>query len=512
MFKRLLYIVYCFSLLSFSNLVISQKIHYTTIDKDEPRSSNFEIIGKLKNNYLIYKSYRNNFFINVYNTKMELVEKNDLSFLPDKLLGASFVTYKDFSYMFYQYQKRGVMYSMAVKLDETGKNIGDPIELDTTSMNYTPNNIYSILVSEDKQKIASIKVNNRNDNEHILKTVLFDVALNQVQQNFVPIAMPDRNDFLYGFQIDNDGDIAFLRAVGSAQQNNIYKLSLIIKPANNHNIVTQDIKVNKLYLDDISIKVNNINKTFLVSSFYSSQRRGNIDGIFCFLWDKVNAKTLMNNTGVFSEELRAEAKGNNSTKAAFNDYYLRNIIFKLDGGFIVIAESVYTSSRSGGMNSRWDYLNNANNWGGVNGGFYAYDNIRYGSPWYPWGSYGSYNNITRYYADNILMISYDSATQIQWTNVIAKSQYDDDTDNLLGYSLINTGENLRFLFNVQERRNWVLNEQALSENGQVNRSPTLKGLENNYEFLPRYAKQVSAKQIIVPCLYRGYVCFAKISL
>jgi hypothetical protein len=46
----------------------------------------------------------------------------------------------------------------------------------------------------------------------------------------------------------------------------------------------------------------------------------------------------------------------------------------------------------------------------------------------------------------------------------------------------------------------------------VHRNPTLHNLDRGYDFMPRYAKQVSAHQLIVPCQYRNYVCFAKIDL
>ena len=50
----------------------------------------------------------------------------------------------------------------------------------------------------------------------------------------------------------------------------------------------------------------------------------------------------------------------------------------------------------------------------------------------------------------------------------------------------------------------------ISPDGKMNRNPTLKNLDKGYEFMPKYGKQVSAKQIIIPCLYRNYICFAKI--
>ncbi|MEI9911941.1 MAG: hypothetical protein WDO71_21230 [Bacteroidota bacterium] len=61
-----------------------------------------------------------------------------------------------------------------------------------------------------------------------------------------------------------------------------------------------------------------------------------------------------------------------------------------------------------------------------------------------------------------------------------------------------------------ERRTQLLNDFSITPDGKINRSPTLKNLDKGYEFMPKYAKQVSLKQIIVPCVYRNYICFAKI--
>lgn len=148
--------------------------------------------------------------------------------------------------------------------------------------------------------------------------------------------------------------------------------------------------------------------------------------------------------------------------------------------------------------------------GGAGNGFYTYGSgfgTGYNNPWNRWNSF---SNVTRYYADNIAIISYDSAAKVEWTNIIAKSQYDDNSDDLLGYAMANTGESIHFLFNVQEKRNLILTDQFINSTGQVTRNPTLKNLDKGYDFMPRHAKQVGSRQIIVPCQYRNYICFAKI--
>ena len=123
-----------------------------------------------------------------------------------------------------------------------------------------------------------------------------------------------------------------------------------------------------------------------------------------------------------------------------------------------------------------------------------------------------YNNSgqVRYYYENIVVLDLDNTGNLVWSNVVHKSQFDDDNDNFLSYGIMLTGGELHFLFNELERRNQLINDQTVSADGEITRNPPLRSLDRGYEFMPRYAKQVSSYQIIVPCMYRNYICFAKI--
>jgi len=120
------------------------------------------------------------------------------------------------------------------------------------------------------------------------------------------------------------------------------------------------------------------------------------------------------------------------------------------------------------------------------------------------------NQAVRYHADNIAVLSFDNKGKLEWNNVMGKTQYDDESDDLLSYQLVNTGREVHFLFNQQERRNNLLSDYSINPDGVMTRSPTLKNLDKGYEFMPKYGKQVSSRQMIVPCLYRNYICFGKI--
>ncbi len=492
-------------------MLSAQKIIYSEPDRDDPRLLNFEVLGKVNGKVLVYKSYRDQHYIVSFDTDMKPVEKTRLDFINYRVLSTDFIQYAGYVYMIYQYQKKSSIFCMAVKLDALGKKTGGPVLLDSTdNMNYTSasgNKIYSFINSEDKQQIMVFKINTRNDKVHVLTTCLFNKDLSLQKKSRLNISMPQRNDFLSEFTLDNDGDLVCVRASGTSSNDNINKISLITKPALSDNYTSTDLKLNNIYLDDIRIKTDNLNKHYLITSFVSKSRRGNIEGLYYTLWDKQQNKEILNATTVFSDEFREDAKGDGSLKMAFNDFFLKNIILRKDGGFIIISESAYTSSRGNTLN-RWDYLYGSPYWSPVD--YYTWNSPVGYYPWWRSNMYNNANTLTRYFADNIAVISFAPNGKMEWSNVLRKSQYDDNTDNYIGFGVFNTGEKLRFIFNVQEKRDMILTDQGMLPSGQVDRNPTYKNLDKGYDFMPRHAKQIGARQAIVPCQYRGFTCFAKI--
>jgi hypothetical protein len=503
--KRAFYIIItCLTLFSINTS--AQKITYSEPDKDDGRQLNFEIIGKIGSNVLIYKNYRDDHYIATYDQQMVMTQKEKLEKMPDKMINADFINYPDHAYMIYQYQRKSIVYCMGLKIGADGKAVGEPVQMDTTHINFwASNKLYNVLVSEDKQKIGVFKLNTKNEKNHVVTTVVFSKDLDSLAKHRIAIPMPDRYDYLTEFTIDNDGDRAFLKASSSSQNDNITKLKLLIKSLNAESVSENNIELKNIYLDDIRMKVDNANGKYLITSFYSKTKRGNIDGVYSYLWNKKIGSNVAANGIVFNDELRSDAKGDNNTKTAFNDYFLRNIVMRQDGGYIVTAESIYSSSRGGNPYSRWDY---------VTGSPYAGEFVPVGvNPYnYPWWRTRGFSQTTRYYADNVLVLSFNNAGDLEWSNVVRKSQYDDNNDMFLGYSMNNTGNELHFLYNLQEKRTLILSDQSIEPGGQLTRKPTLKNLDKGYDFMPRYGKQIGSKTIIFPCQYRSYICFAKVEL
>ena len=486
--------------------VYSQQINYSQPESNDIRSLNFEIIGKISNNFLVYKYIRNSNEISVYDNSMKLLDKIDLRFMPDKTLNVDFVAYPDFAWLIYQFQKRNVIHCMAVKINGEGKLLTDPVELDTTQLSFfSDNKIYSTIHSEDKSKIMIYKIQKKND-RYNFTTLLFNDSLQLLHKSRIPTNFEDKKDIFSDFFVDNLGNFVFTRGNRSSSRDFIQELDLITKHPDTDNFNINRLDLSDKFLDEIKLKVDNVNQHYIINSLYYVKRRGNVEGLYIAVWDEGNKKLVSQYFAEFNDSIRAVAKTEGSNKVALNDFFIRDVILKKDGGYILTAEDYYTQSRSSPWN-RYDYL-----YGGYPS-FYSPYYYNYYSP-YSYGYYGRpgyYNNSqARYYYNNILILNMDNTGKLEWSNVIHKSQYDDDNDNFLSYVIMLTGGKLHFLFNELERRNQLLNDQTVSASGDVTRNPPLKNLDRGYQFMPRYAKQVSATQIIVPCVYRNYICFAKI--
>jgi hypothetical protein len=503
----------------------AQQLVFSEPEKDDARNLNFEILGKIGGNILIYKNTRDLHQMSVYDMDMKMVGKLKMDYLNEKgrVLSTDFIQYSDYVLLLYQFQNKNIVYAMAVKIDGNGKKIGDPLVLDTTSnINFNADNkIYTFINSEDKQKIAAFKISTKNEKEHAVISCLFDKSLSLLEKVRVPISMPEKNDFLGEFGLANNGNLVCLRQSGTGQNDNINKVSLLVKPMGAINFKLSNLPISKLYLDDTRVKIDNRNGHCIITSFFSKIRRGNIDGLYYTLWDINGDKELLNATTTFSEEYRSDVRADGQLKMAFNDFYLKNLVLRKDGGFMIIAESAYVSNRGSTLN-RWDYMNGNPFYNPFGGGFYG-NSFNYfqmngaNSLYYPWGGVNNMgmmnnmgNNVNRYYADNVAIISFEPDGKMEWSNVIRKTQYDDNTDNYIGYGIVNSGDQIHFLFNLQEKRSNILTDQSMSPSGQIDRNPTIKNLDKGYDFMPRHIKQIGLRQAVLPCMYRGYTCFAKV--
>jgi hypothetical protein len=501
---RIRYIVQICVLALCSTVANAQKITYSEPERDDYKTTEFEIIGRMGGNILVYKADRGEYHISVYDNAMQLKDRVKLEFLPKKLISVDFVAYADKAFMIYQFQRKDAVYSFAAQVNPDGVFTTTAVMVDSTRIgNFSKENkIYSVEVSEDKSRILVYKINQDKENDNVFYTFLYDSSFNLLNNSRVSLPMEGKRQFLSNFQLNNDGDLVFTRLERTSNRDYIVNGDVVIKRAVVDSFETARFETKNLLLDEVKLKLDNQDKQLLVTAFFYKQKRGNVEGLYLLRLDYDKRERMFEKISPFSPELKQSARGDASTSAAFNDYFIRKIVNTANGGFLLTAEAYYTTSRSQPWN-RWNYMYGG--FGGYNPYYYSPYSPYYYNP-YGWND----GQGTRYHYDNVAILSYDDKGDLQYSNFVHKSQFDDGADLYLSYMLVNVGSELRFLFNTLDRRQYVLTENTIGPDGKVDRSPTLRNLDKGFTWMPRYGKQISSRSVLIPCIYRNYICFAKI--
>lgn len=495
---QILFVVFLIAPLPLS----SQTVTISDFDREDSRDMNFEIIGKMSGHILVYKNIRSKHKISIFDKDMNTTENVKLDFIPDRTFNIDFVTYPDHFYMIYQYQQGAVLHCMAVKMDAKAQKMTEPVELDTTRIPVmTDNKIYSTIYSEDRQKIMIFKIQTRLQKFN-MQTLLFDKDMKLINKNRHLIDYNDRRESYDNFLVANDGSFVFTYAKQTGNRDNSNTLGLVVKAPLQNSFSYQDIDLEEKYIDEVKLKIDNRNNRYIINTFYYKKNRGSIEGLFTYIWDKANEKKYASRFTEIYDSLRYEAKRDGMLRFALDAFFIKQIVVKGDGGFILAAEDFTKDTRGNNNFNRYDYLYNPYS---LSPGNYYYNPYR--GYYRPLNNYN--NQSTRYYYENILVMSISKTGQVEWSRVIHKDQFDDNEENFMSFSTMTSGGEIHFLFN-NDRKFQIISNQGLTPDGTLNRYPTLKSPQKGYEFMPSLARQVGSDQIIIPCAYRNNICFAKV--
>lgn len=502
-------LIFCFCLI-FSSGLFAQKIFYSITDRNDARNLEYSIIGKLGGQYFVYKNLRNEHRITIYNKDMEAKEEVYLDFIPEKAIAVETFRMRDGILILYQYQRKNIAYCMRAKLDMGGKLMEQPAPVDSTQISLVSSRdmTYSWAVSDDKKRLVVFKTKNNSSKSYEFTLWSFVDSLNVPKVSKFQYDVEQEKDIPSNFSVDNQGIFLFSTLLKSVQKDQVNKVSICVFDPTEDSLHNNIVLLGRAFPDEIRLKVDNYNKRCLLTSFYSESRRGNIEGLIYLNFDYPSRLLRQFKLFSFTDELKNVAKGDNGIQGAFNDYYLGDFLVRKDGGIIILAESNYTSNRNTGFN-RWDNPYNMG-WGGRPGMYWGV------SPFnnFGWGMPGGWNNFgaqtTRFFSENVVAFSFDKEGDIIWNNVMVKSQFDDNTDQLLSYQSVNTGKEILLLYNEWARRSPVLTMQSLSQDGQLSRHQPLRNMDKGYEFIIRNGRQVGLREMIVPVLHRNVISFARI--
>jgi len=504
--KYYVFIIIISFFLKHSDEASAQNITYSEIERADSRNMNFEILGNFSNNFLVYKNLNKRQNLTIYDKSMSIKESISLDFISDRTYNIDFLTYPDHFLMVWQYEKGNTLYCKAANMNGVGQMIGSVMDLDTTRQGVFSNRTsYAFTWSEDKRKLLLYKIQTRNDTYHQV-TKVYDENFKLLDSSGRTLSYNDNREDFGELQIDNDGIILFAKVKENARQEYINTLEINFKKLNVDQVITVDIPLEKQLVQDPLIKIDNLNKNYIINSFSYKKNGGNVDGILTALINRDSFKLTKKGINIFDDSLRSKLSGKPDWRTAYDNLNIRNIILKKDGGFIALTEEYYKQRRFGnmfddrmnGFNNR--YFNSFSDYNLYNRGYFGY--------YRPFND-GNGRDVVYNYND-IINFSFNKDLKLQWSNVINKTTSDVENDNFLSFTNLNVGGEIYFLFLQKDNNRQILSNHALQPDGAIIRNATLKGREAGYNFMARLSRQTGSRQMIVPCIVRNNIAFAKI--
>lgn len=482
----------------------AQTITYSEVEKADNRNLNFEILGNYSGNFLVFKSQNRRRELTIYDNLMSIKQNIKLDFISDKAFNIDFVTSPENFLMVWQYEKGNTTYCKGAKMNGVGQLVGNVIDMDFTKTSFlSPKTFYNLAWSENKKKILMYKTHQRNDMLE-LGIKVYDENFTLLDSSAKSIDFNERRESFSELQIDNEGTVVFTKSSENARPEYIHGLDLFVKKLKNDTINVIEIPLEKKQLiDEPFIKIDNANRRFIVNSFSYKRNAGNVDGIFTAIIEHEPYELTKKVINIFDDSLRNKLSGRPDWRTAFDNFNLRNIIMKKDGGFIAVSEEYYRQRRfSNTYDDRYSPGNSS-----FTSDYYLYNR----------GSYGYYRPFNDGYGrdivynyNDIISFSFSKDIRLQWNSVINKTTSDTENDNFLSFANMNEGGEIHFLFLQKDNNRQIISDHALQPNGSLIRYATLKGKEAGYYFMPRLGRQTGLHQMIIPCLVRSNIAFAKI--
>lgn len=483
-------------------LCVAQKITFSPPTSHDNSSIHFEVIGKQGQGYWIYKNKQRSHFLCRYNKKMELTEEKELYMLPEKTIDIDLYATKNGVMLVCQYKQQQQIFCQFIRLDTAGLLVQKPLLIDSVTSGASNNSrIYSSVCSDDKKKLLIYK---RHIRSGVLYFSAFTITAEGELVDKYSIEEPFNRHQLYAGNcvLSNSGDWGYLLEQRKNDEDDIYEMTFKFKALNDSIVQSVSLPLEGNWVSQPMLKPDNLNNRWLINAFYRTERRGKASGLYTAIINRELLKKEGYNPFL-------QIINNTDNSFAYSNIYFDNltpaqVMVKKNGGFLLIAEDNYSETYTNQQWNRNYYYNNPN--------YFSNDYFYNTSPYYGYRPFNNYSNFstTRYHSGDILFLSIDSTTHLEWNNIVNKKQSDNDNENFLSYGWLNAGKEIHLFFLANQNQKDIVNHQAVSAGGLLSRYPSSRSEGAECQFMPRFSKQTGNGEMIMPYIYQNKLGFALI--
>ncbi|MES2701628.1 MAG: hypothetical protein V4649_03265 [Bacteroidota bacterium] len=459
-----------------------QEVIYSQYDKFDYRNDDYAIVGKTDGLLYTYRSTSEGAMLDAFDDSMNKVAMVLLDFFPSRIYQVRFIAYPDKIVVIYQALESNKVVQYAALLDNKGRLVNRPIELGSvkTGIFGATKTYFQSTVSENKKWILIYSAGDKGESIEFEGKWLDDRAT-IVKRSHVTFKAD--NTIEHGeVNISNDGTLYMAGYTPVGTQNYADQFWIFTLQPGGSKFEPKEMQLNEKFAASGYMKVDNVNGHVYFGGFYSDKKNGSFDGIIYADYEIGKGAFTSHKFIPFDESLlsiRAKRR-----KDPLDNFQVRQLIVKNDGGFVLISEAAYVTTRSNYMPGF---------------GYYSF--------------YSPYTTsmVHEYHYEDIMALAYDKEGVREWSAFIPKDQYSQEDGGVFSsYALLNTGGALAFLYNDFNAAHSRIQLASLESDGKTDiRSFTAEG--NDYpDWLPRSGKQVAARELIVPCFHKKQICFARV--
>lgn len=283
---------------------------------------------------------------------------------------------------------------------------------------------------------------------------------------------------LNDFKLGNDTTVYFLTSIDLEKKMlRDRKYTLNISKASSDKLQSIALSLDKYFIKDIKMELDYVNKNIVFAGFYSEMNSFSSAGVFYARLNFNDYKLKMYTESFkakFLTEFNTERTVNRGTELI--NYFVDKIILRTDGGVILVSESNYVTEST-----------NYNSY------------------------YQLYTTSYTYHYDNILLFSINTDGKIHWESIVRKNQVsEDDAAFYSSYILTLDVDQIHIIFNKFIRKSTDIISCTINNKGESTEKILIKENDNAL-MMPGGGKQISADQLIVPCIQKNKSNFMRIS-
>lgn len=462
----------------------AQEVIYSPLDKFDFRNGDYSVVGMTGGMLYTYRSSPDGAMLEAFDDSMNKAATIILDFFPDKIYQTRFISYNDRIVILYQALESNKVVQYAALLDEKGRLKARPIELAKakTGIFGAMKNYFYSAVSEDKKKIFIYTLNDRGNGVEVEGKWLDDSlkVLKKGKASF------DNGKILTKGEVNiaNDGTVYMATYTTVGAENYADEFWILALKEGDNKFTPCVMHLEDKYAGGGYMKIDNVNNRIYFGGFYAGRKNGSYDGVIFAKLDVATASFQNLKFIPFDDELTAAASIR-QRKNPFDNYLAQQLIVKNDGGFVLISENTFITTRT-------NYMPGV----GYYSAFYSPMNTTL---------------IREYHYNDIMALSYNKDGVREWNSFVAKDQYSqEDGGAFASYLLLNSGGSLAFLFNDFNNTRSRIQLATMDPDGKTEVSSFTPEGNNSPDWLPRAGKQVASRILIIPCLLKKQICFAKV--